>query len=631
MKNEVVVGLLLFSLIFGFTLISAGEINQFFEGGLQLDSKQLNFSVEENVQYFSISLPRNANISAAYFNLSGLAIANNYPKNISIKISDFPNSQWYFPNEFNFSVSPNQTLNLLDYINAALSDGWCNCSECGISYGRCNVPFRVSILQGSSGILQISNLSIIYSTINYPIVIRSFSPVNDTLSIHRFEDVYFRVNYVDRNNEAVKWNWTYDGELVLPAWGDDYHFNMSSEFQGEHNLTWTIGGGNNSLSKTWKIIANQSYFLGNITNDTTPPQINLIYPENITYDYTTYPTGINYTVSDETLLDSCRYSVDNGITNITVVCGENITGLNPIEGDNLWLVDSNDTSGNRASSYTLFNYNATVPPINNTSGSLILISPVARIYNYQSILFNITSTINLTKLVYSDNGNRESILCTNCYDYAKFKTLTEGNHTLFFRGSTVTENNITNQVNLFVDSKSPVISTIKPQSNRYTNGSNFYIRYTEDNLQDLILFYGSEQVSMSDCESGKNKNCILNVDLGDYNNQNTVYRFKLIDIAGNIKESRNTTVKVDTISPKITFFNYSISVGYVTFNMSIDELNFYKISYNDNNGRDRTLCSSLKNGYCTKKLYFSRGNHTISIKVLDDAGNSVQERVYFTI
>lgn len=383
--------------------------------------------------------------------------------------------------------------------------------------------------------------------------------------------------------------------------------------------------------------------------DKLPPRIKIVYPEKSTYNYTDYPKELNYTISDETELGACQYSINRGITNLTIVCGENITGLTPNEGDNIWLVNSNDSSGNKNNSYIAFKYNKTItqPPVNppvintstntsvntsvNVSGNLMLISPINKIYNNQSILFSLNSTIKFAKLVYSDNGAAESILCTNCYGYKKIKTLNDENHVVVFRGIFFDGTNLTNQTVFLIDSKTPTISLIKPSNNRYTNGSDFYIKYSEKNLQNLILFYGKDKIEKNNCDKGKNQTCFLDVNLSSYNNKNITYRFRLVDVANNTQESRNITIKVDTAPPKITFFNISISGKYITFNLSISELNFNKIDYSDNNRKFALLCSSLRNNYCTKRIYFSPGSYNITIRVLDDAGNSAQKKVSFVI
>lgn len=308
-----------------------------------------------------------------------------------------------------------------------------------------------------------------------------------------------------------------------------------------------------------------------------------------------------------------------------------------------YLIEYDSNSCGAVLNQTLYEYQTILScgennQTNSTSENLILINPTMGVYNDGSVMFNINSTTKFSKIVYSDNGGRESTLCTNCYRYTRKKTLGDGNHTLLFRGITSDGKNATNQTRLLIDSKDPQISNIKPQSRKYTNGSDFYVKYTEDNLKNINLFYGSDEIFKSDCLSGRNKNCTFYLNLSKYDNQTIDYQFILIDIANNIDKSRLTTVKVDTTLPIISNFKNWTSGRYAYFNMTIlneDKNSFDKVEYIDNSEGDRarwrTLCSSLKNNVCYKKIYFRTGSHNLIIRVADEAGNSHEKVVMINI
>jgi PGF-pre-PGF domain-containing protein len=87
--------------------------------------------------------------------------------------------------------------------------------------------------------------------------------------------------------------------------------------------------------------------------DTVAPVISILYP----ISSTTYSsaTELNYTVSDNIGIDSCWYSVDNGVTNSTPDSScANITGLIAASGSHTWTVYANDTSGNGNSTSVSF-------------------------------------------------------------------------------------------------------------------------------------------------------------------------------------------------------------------------------------------------------------------------------------
>ena len=96
-----------------------------------------------------------------------------------------------------------------------------------------------------------------------------------------------------------------------------------------------------------------SYY--NITiQDTTKPAVSIVYPHSTTYNDNV--SVLNYTVSDANL-QACWYSLNNGTTNSSVPggCGNNLTGLTSLGGNNTWIVWANDSVGNVNSSSVTFN------------------------------------------------------------------------------------------------------------------------------------------------------------------------------------------------------------------------------------------------------------------------------------
>ncbi|MDP4039581.1 MAG: hypothetical protein Q8P57_03310 [Candidatus Pacearchaeota archaeon] len=85
--------------------------------------------------------------------------------------------------------------------------------------------------------------------------------------------------------------------------------------------------------------------------DLTIPLISITSPESTTY--TSHRTEITYAVSDNAL-NSCWYSLNQGVTNTTITCGSNVTGITSSEGSNTWAVYANDTNANENSSLVTF-------------------------------------------------------------------------------------------------------------------------------------------------------------------------------------------------------------------------------------------------------------------------------------
>lgn len=117
--------------------------------------------------------------------------------------------------------------------------------------------------------------------------------------------------------------------------------------------------------------------------ETTPPLISIVYPiQSANYGAV---SELNYTLSDDNI-QSCWYSLNLGVTNTTITCGNNITGLNPNYGSNTWTVYANDTFGNYNSSNVSFNYDNITPLINFTNPTL----PNNTLLPNNTIIINVT-------------------------------------------------------------------------------------------------------------------------------------------------------------------------------------------------------------------------------------------------
>lgn len=86
--------------------------------------------------------------------------------------------------------------------------------------------------------------------------------------------------------------------------------------------------------------------------DTTPPNVSIVYPTNVSYGINV--TALNYNHGDANPGD-CWNSVDGGTTNSSAVtAGVNFTGLISSIGSNNWTVYCNDTSNNLNTSSITF-------------------------------------------------------------------------------------------------------------------------------------------------------------------------------------------------------------------------------------------------------------------------------------
>ena len=133
---------------------------------------------------------------------------------------------------------------------------------------------------------------------------------------------------------------------------------------------------------------------------------------------------------------------------------------------------------------------------------------------------------------------------------------------------------------------------------------------------------------------GKNVICNLSVNLSAYDGQEINYSINMTDVANGTASTKPIKVLVDTTPPVINFFNHSINKKTVEFTIHVTETNFDEVNYIDlsqSSPKVKNLCSKLDNGVCKKTKTFSKGDHNITINVLDKAGNVAQQSLNFTI
>ncbi len=270
--------------------------------------------------------------------------------------------------------------------------------------------------------------------------------------------------------------------------------------------------------------------------------------------------------------------------------------------------------------------------IDNINPVVTINAPDNPLYPNRKIMLDIDVNEDVAILEYSLDESRFRRLCRDCDNYNKKKTFSDGQHNLIVRAIDYAGNEGESTIEFSVDSKKPRISRTRPRKNSVVNGSEFYIKYTETNLQNITLFYGTEKITKYNCEVGRNQECIFrDVDLTGYHGQYINYWFEVSDSI-NTKSSRKTRVKVDTISPFLKVNNPVNGMEYgrrVQFDVEVTNEKVKIIEYQDNLGRWRRLCSRCDSYDRTKS--FKRGPHTVNVRAVDYAGNSDEKIVSFNV
>jgi hypothetical protein len=276
---------------------------------------------------------------------------------------------------------------------------------------------------------------------------------------------------------------------------------------------------------------------------------------------------------------------------------------------------------------------------NNTNISFIVNLPNRSTYNTNKITVNLSLISNYGKSAdrisyfdYSLQKPKEIMLCKKCKGYGdtsvKTVNLKNGQHNLLFR-AILNGTEYENSFSILVDSKNPRLYLPRIRAKDYTNGD-FSINYDEDNLKSITLFYDNKSYTDTNCSSGKGKICNLNVDLSEYSGKDILYSYLVEDISGNKIQTKNMTAEVDVTPPLVNEISFPVIGNYVYFRLNVTEKNFKDISYFDNSydkAKWKILCSVLKNGICEKQQRLSPGEHNITIRVSDLAGNSVLNNI----
>jgi len=203
-------------------------------------------------------------------------------------------------------------------------------------------------------------------------------------------------------------------------------------------------------SNTWHLYCDDSFGNQNSTSvtfykDTEAPVVSIFYPVHNQH-YNVNVTELNYSVSDISL-DSCWYSVDNGATNITVTCNNNVTGLLANENQNNWTVYANDSFGFENSATSTFYIDTVLPSIT--------------LYNPANFFYTATSSFTINASVEDNYLDAVNVTVYNQAGIVTYTNLIENiTDTIFWVGDTVTLSQYNNTIEVCArDSyaESPVI------------------------------------------------------------------------------------------------------------------------------------------------------------------------------
>ena len=264
-------------------------------------------------------------------------------------------------------------------------------------------------------------------------------------------------------------------------------------------------------------------------------------------------------------------------------------------------------------------------------------------YGKRIVPFNITTSKEVEEIEYinyNDRKPRWNSLCMNCDEYGflkmRTKTLLEGENNISIKATDEFGIVVEENISFFIDSKEPRIFRTEPRRNSVVNGSEFLVKYTEDSLESVKLFW-NPNLTLSNCTSGNNQECKTEVNLSDFDGQFIIYYFEVSDTINSVK-SKEVEVFVDTTSPDLNVIAPENDTTYesnVPFNITIsEEVTLEYIDETDSRPRWRRLCSRCDeygNSRVREKRFSGEGIHSILIKATDEAGNSDVESIGFVV
>ena len=271
------------------------------------------------------------------------------------------------------------------------------------------------------------------------------------------------------------------------------------------------------------------------------------------------------------------------------------------------------------------------PQNESYTSSIEIHSPKNVTYDRKNILVNVSVTNNSKYIYTSLNGERFSKKCSDCNSTSYTDYAIEGSNNLTVSAINYDNSSINQSVSFFVDTIKPTVIETDPKNNEYEKGIvNFTIRYTENYLKNISIFYGTntlQEFVMKNCPSGRNQECSSEIDLSSYDGKKVQYFFVIRDQTHAIN-SRNSTIFVDNTIPIINITTPESEIYNITsllLEINVSEKVALKSSIDGSNFR--SLCSNCN--YYKSRTSFSQGLHNLTIKATDKSGNEAYSSVIF--
>jgi hypothetical protein len=379
-----------------------------------------------------------------------------------------------------------------------------------------------------------------------------------------------------------------------------------------------------------------SPYLTNITldytiTDSTAPSVVITYPQNTTYNINI--SNLNYTASDANL-QACWYSLDSGLTNISIACGTNATGLISSEGSNTWLVAANDSSGNKNSTTVTFFKDTIKPLVQFVSPTETNNSFLNRNNISANVTANDTNLRNITIYLTNSSGLIQQNVSGVSPFFVNFINLADG---VYFLNATANDTagnlNRTETRTITIDRTNPLINFTAPtpanNSIRTVNNIPINITASDSNLQTIRVFLMNSSFAV--INSSNSSTSPLFVNFTGLADGRYYFNASANDSAGNSNMTETRTVLIDTATPlvNITFplNSTNFTTALIGVNYTVSDANLIGCFYTNSSGQFNYTITCGQNISAT----WDEGTNVVRVYANDSANNLNFSYVSFTV
>jgi len=412
------------------------------------------------------------------------------------------------------------------------------------------------------------------------------------------QNVYYRVDWADQDSTQAKLFICSTNSSTSSGCNDTSYCSTSLTTDNPIICSYNTSSLSSGTYDYYAFVYDENFSI--VSNDITPPFIQIIYPENTTYNKII--TELNYTVSDDA--DTCWYSTDNGATNTTITCGQNITGLTANEGSNTWIVWANDTAGNVNSSSVTFIVDTTAP-------SIQFVPPTTEsgTYNQNYILANVTASDSsgidtITIYLYNSTALVRVNTSSTSPFFWNISDLVDGTYYLNASVNDTAGNyNTTETRTILLDTTPPQVTILSPENKTYNyNNININVTANEDISTWILNWNGTNQTFTPN----------ITYTFPDGQINLTIYAK---DVAGNWNSS-NVTFSVLSIIPFVEIKLNTSVVEYIygSINITWNVTNADSFELNVSNSTDLIYQNTTHfNGSVVLSNFTSLGTYTVSL------------------